>query len=79
MSDIKSKLSEPISSQALMDIVRHYGFIECGQLLTFLGSVCGTLPDISELLYIRDKLRECLNNHDNHSVYFCELRELCSG
>ncbi|MEH4929637.1 hypothetical protein [Enterobacter cloacae] len=73
MSDIKHNQPDSLSRQAITEIIRHYGFIECAQLLSFLQFTCEALPGISELTYIRDKLKACLKNHDDQSEYFCEL------
>lgn len=52
-----------------------YGFTECSTLRTFILCICGDTPGIPELGYIRLKLRECLDRHDDGSAWFADLRE----
>lgn len=61
--------------------VGRYGFIECGMLMHFLLLICDDEPGLTELIYIKEKISECLRNHDNQSDYFSDLkvlrREIC--
>lgn len=67
-----------LSRQVMAGMVRHYGFIECGEVYTFLDNVCGIYPDRCALIWLSEKIGECLANHDNGSEYFHELRTLKS-
>ncbi len=73
---IERRVIESLSRQALIDRLSHYGFIECGMMLTFLHMICDVTLGVGELTYLRDKIKECLNEHDNQSDYFNDLRKL---
>lgn len=63
-----------LSRRLLIDAIRHYGFTECGEMLSFLENVCDVYPDRCALIWLREKTGECLNAHDNGSSYFTGLR-----
>lgn len=65
-----------LSRHSLENRLGRYGFTECGVLLIFLRWVCDDTPGMTELIYIKEKISECLRNHDNHSDYFADLRTL---
>lgn len=65
-----------LSRQVIAGMVRRYGFIECGEIYSFLDKVCGIYPDRCALIWLSEKTGECLKNHDNGSEYFRELRIL---
>lgn len=69
----------PLTCKRVLDTLKVYGFIEVGDIFSFINFVCqtdsGTSLDISEIAYIRKKLEICLNNNDNESNYFIPLRE----
>lgn len=66
----------PLTRTVLIERIKQYGFIECGEMLSFLECVCGTYPDRCALIWLRDKLAQCLGQHDNGSDYFSALRTL---
>lgn len=68
--------SSGLSRRELTERLGQYGFTECATLLIFLDYVCDPMPEGCELTYIRDKAEACLNNHDNGSRYFRDLRSL---
>ncbi|EOI3545502.1 hypothetical protein ACU9D5_001214 [Cronobacter dublinensis] len=65
-----------LSKNHLSEIIQHYGFIDCGQALTFLKYVCDEYPDEIDLTWIYGKINQCLRTHDNGSEYFNRLRRL---
>ena len=71
-----SNQSDLINQKTINEKIKSYGFIECGQIQLFLKNVCDIYPGCSELKYIRDKLKECLSNHDNQSDYFESMRSI---
>jgi len=66
----------PFSVTSLADRLGHFGFTECSTLRAFILCICGGTPGPAELGYIRLKLRECLDRHDNGSAWFADLREV---
>lgn len=66
----------PLSRSVLKERIQIYGFIECGQIFSFLEYVCDACPGESDLRYIQSKLVECLVTHDDGSVYFSGLKTL---
>lgn len=66
----------PLTRTVLIERIKQYGFIECGEMLSFLECVCGTYPDRCALIWLRDKLAQCLGQYDNRSDYFSALRTL---
>ncbi|MBD8109432.1 hypothetical protein [Erwinia persicina] len=73
---LTKRFSGGLSRKELTERLGHYGFTECATLLIFLDYVCEAIPERCELTYIRDKAEACLNNHDNGSRYFRDLRTL---
>jgi len=65
-----------LSREYLIKIVQFYGFIECGQILSFLTHVCVDHPDYADLSWIYRKINQCLRNHNNGSDYFHALEKL---
>lgn len=66
----------PPDRERLINIYRHYGFKECGDIYHFLEYVSAPVPDRAELRFIAERTRECLRRHDDGSGYFDELRTL---
>ena len=64
-----------LTRSVLKDRIKIYGFIQCGQIYSFLDYVCDTCPGEAELKYVQGKLVECLVEHDG-SVYFSGLKTL---
>lgn len=69
--------ASPVARNALIKRLGFYGFIECAELVTFLQIICNDEPGACELRYIRDKVQQCLDIHDNQNDYFSELRRVC--
>ncbi len=67
-------MSIPISRNALLSELTRYNFVEVNDVVTFLQQICPTIPDDTDILYMREKLTECLKNHDNGSDWFDGLR-----
>ncbi|SFT84422.1 hypothetical protein SAMN05192562_102440 [Kosakonia arachidis] len=65
-----------VSRDAIVDRLRKYGFIEIATLNHFLYFFCGIVPDRASYLYIKEKLQECLDIHNNGSDYFLEIHRL---
>lgn len=65
-----------VSKSWVYDRVKMYGFVEVDVIIKFLDYVCYEKIDDSGMIYIRNKARECLNRHDNKSMYFSNLREV---
>ncbi|MGE9551300.1 hypothetical protein ACQPT2_08805 [Erwinia amylovora] len=63
-----------VSRKKLIEILSTYGFIQCDTLLNFLKYVCDERPDKISCTYIRDITCNCLQEHDNGSHYFENLR-----
>lgn len=60
----------------IIQIIKFYGFIECGQILSFLTFVCLDSPDGNDLTWIYNKINQCLINNNNGSDYFYDLVQL---
>lgn len=77
--DVLDRLSVKITREEVMKRVGRYGFIECGEILTFLSYACSSeILDIHALRYVYGKTAECLANHpasdiDNQECYFQDL------
>ena len=67
----------PLGRQSLIQRIGYYGFVECAGMINFLQYICDDQPGITELRYLQDKTRECLQAHDNQDEYFADLRQLC--
>lgn len=65
-----------LTRSVLKDRINIYGFIECGQIHSFLDYVCDTCLGEAELKYVEGKLVECLVEHDDGSIYFSGLKAL---
>ncbi|QAB32674.1 hypothetical protein EPK90_22895 (plasmid) [Pantoea ananatis] len=65
----------PFNVRDVVARLGRYGFTECSMLRAFILCICGDTPGPPELCYIRLKLRECLDRHDDGSVWFADLRE----
>lgn len=63
-----------ISRKALLRELMKYGFVEVSDVIAFLEVICPTVPDDAAVLYMKEKLSDCLKNNDNGSEYFDELR-----
>lgn len=68
--------NSPLGRQSLIQRIGYYGFIECASMINFLRYICDDQPGITELRYLLDKTRECLQAHDNKDDYFADLRQL---
>jgi len=62
--------------EELINVIQFYGFIECGQILSFLTHVCVENPDDADLSWIYRKINQCLRNHNNGSDYFYALERI---
>lgn len=67
-----------ISRQKIVKVIGFYGFIECGQILNFLLTVCDERLERMDLLWIYSKIDNCLRLHCNNSEYFDALIDLHS-
>jgi len=65
-----------LSQEYLINIIQFYGFIECGQILSFLNHVCVEHLDDADLSWIYRKINQCLRNHSNGSDYFSDLEKV---
>jgi hypothetical protein len=65
-----------LNKAILLERYRHYGFIECGEILMFLEFVCEFRLGYCEFLYIMEKTKECIIKNDNGSDYFSDLRSI---
>ncbi|MBA4823712.1 hypothetical protein H2241_22530 [Pantoea ananatis] len=65
-----------LSKNYLSDIIQYYGFIECGQALSFLKYVCDECPDEIDLTWVYGKINHCLRVNDNGSEYFNGLKRV---
>jgi len=65
----------PFNAKDLAARLERYGFTECSMLRAFILCICGDTVGPPELGYIRLKLRECLDRHDDGSAWFADLRE----
>lgn len=71
-ADSQSSLTRSV----LKDRIKVYGFIQCGQIYSFLDYVCDSNPGEAELKYVQGKLVECLMEHDDGGIYFSGLKSL---
>lgn len=69
-------MSTPISRNVLLRELSRYGFTEVSDVVRFLQVICPTVPDDAAILYMQEKLGECLKNHDNGSDWFDGLRDV---
>lgn len=60
----------------LRHFLTHYGFIEISDIVYFLTLYCQNTVNNYDLKLIRCYLGLCLDNHDNGSAYFQDLRTL---
>lgn len=65
-----------LTRSVLKDRIKVYGFIQCGQIYSFLDYVCDSNPGEAELKYVQGKLVECLMEHDDGGIYFSGLKSL---
>jgi len=65
-----------LSREYLIKIIQFYGFIECGQILSFLTHVCVEHPDDADLSWIYRKINQCLRINNNGSDYFHALEKV---
>lgn len=65
-----------VSRDAIIHKLRKYGFTEIATVVHFLVSFCDDVPDHAAYIYIKEKLAECLDIHDNSSDYFIEIHQL---
>lgn len=75
-SVIMDPLNSTVSRDAIINRLGKYGFIEIDNLNHFLYFFCGIVPDRASYLYIKEKLQECLDIHNNGSDYFLEIHKL---
>lgn len=74
-------LKQKLSRSNILLLLQHYGFVECGNIMSFLEYVCDTETlDRSAYSYIYAKLSECLLMHDTGDCddlyYFENLKSL---
>lgn len=65
-----------ICRNAIIYRLHKYGFIEVTALIEFLKAFCDDVPDRASYLYIKEKLKECLDMHDNGNDYFYDMHRL---
>lgn len=66
-------LKQKLSRSNLLTLLQHYGFIECGNVMSFLEYVCDTENlDRSAYNYIYAKICECLQNHNAGDYSGCD-------
>ncbi|KAA5922142.1 hypothetical protein F3I27_23610 [Pantoea sp. Bo_2] len=70
--------SDDIGKRKLLRAMRHYGFMECARICTFLETVSGPHLNRADYAWINAEMKECLQNHDDGSErsFFQELRYL---
>lgn len=65
-----------ICRNAIIYRLRKYGFSEVAVLMDFLKLFCDDVPDRASYLYIKEKLKECLDIHDNGGDYFSDMHRV---
>lgn len=66
-------LKQRLSRSNILSILQHYGFVECGNIMSFLEYVCDTETlDRSAYSYIYAKISECLLIHDTGDYGDCD-------
>lgn len=65
-----------LTRSVLRERIKFYGFIQCGQIYSFLEYICDANLGESELKYVQGKLVECLVEHDDGGGYFSGLKTL---
>lgn len=73
---IEAKLPLKLSRDAIIYRLRKYGFSEVATVIYFLDSICDLIPDNASYRFVRDKVQECLDMHDNGGDYFNDMRIL---
>jgi hypothetical protein len=63
----------PMKTQ-LIELLHEYGYTECSDVLNFLDFFCTPNIEPVEAIYIREKLKICLLNHDNGGSYFANMK-----
>ncbi|HCD3190872.1 TPA: hypothetical protein NBM92_005237 [Klebsiella oxytoca] len=63
-----------ISRNALINALSKYDYCETRHAVEFLSQLQSCIPDRASCIYIREKLDECLKNHDNGCGHFQEIR-----
>lgn len=65
--------SVPLSRDFILDTIQKYGFYEIHEASIFLRLFCSSSLDRSCVLFLREKLYECVLRHDNGDIYFSEI------
>lgn len=73
---LQGGIQSSLTRGVLKERIKVYGFIQCGQIYSFLEYICDAHPGESELKYVQCKLIECLTEHDDGGVYFSGLKTL---
>lgn len=63
-----------ISRNALVNVLNKYDYCEIRHVVLFLHQLQSCIPDRASCIYMREKLDECLKNHDNGCDHFQEIR-----
>lgn len=66
------------SQHCLANRIASYGFRECATLAFFMKYICECPPGPADFFYMRRKLRDCLERHDDGSSWFTDLRAIAS-
>lgn len=67
-------MDRAISRNVLIRVFEKYSFSETNELIVFMKSVCPPIPDRAASVFLKVKLEECLENHDNGSSYLDEIK-----
>ncbi|SSH79779.1 Uncharacterised protein [Klebsiella pneumoniae] len=66
-------LKQRLSRSNILSLLQHYGFLECGNVISFLEYVCDAeMLDRSAYSYIYAKMCECLLHHDTGDYGDCD-------
>lgn len=76
MNNAPWQLQLMVCRNAIIYRLRKYGFIEIAILIEFLNAFCDDVPDQASYLYIKEKIKQCLDIHDNGSDYFYDMHRL---
>ncbi|SFN06707.1 hypothetical protein SAMN05216516_102184 [Izhakiella capsodis] len=76
MNEISTGQQQRINTKDFANRLSHYGFEECAVLQRLLILECNEHPGLSEIFYIWTLLRKCLEQHDDGSAWFNDLRDM---
>lgn len=77
-TSVNTRFMHKFSRSSMLNRLKMYGFIECGNIITFLNYVCDDeMLGVPALRYIYSKITECLKNHATDVRRFGSADSMC--